>query len=66
MGFPTGQIRDYAQQILEALQFLEKYNIIHCDLKPENILVVNDTYKDVKLVDYGSGCFVNEQVYTYV
>jgi dual specificity tyrosine-phosphorylation-regulated kinase 2/3/4 len=45
---------------------LEKYQIIHCDLKPENILLRDDTCETLKLVDYGSGCFRDEQVYTYV
>jgi len=46
--------------------FLEKYEIIHCDLKPENILLKDVNGEHIKLVDYGSGCFRSEQVYTYV
>ena len=57
IGFETGKIREYAIQMLKALMFLEKHQLIHCDLKPENILIVDDTYKRIKLVDYGSGCF---------
>jgi len=41
IGFPTGKIREYAIQILDALIFLEQHKIIHCDLKPENILLVD-------------------------
>lgn len=66
LGFPTGKIREYATQLLEALIFLEDHKIIHCDLKPENILLTDSKCEKLKLVDYGSGCFVNEQVYTYV
>ena len=40
--------------------------MIHCDLKPENILLVDEEATKLKLVDYGSGSFRNEQVYTYV
>jgi len=40
--------------------------LIHCDLKPENILITDKKTESLKLVDYGSGCFVSEQVYTYV
>lgn len=60
IGIDTVRIRGYAIQILDALQFLEQYNIIHCDLKPENILIVDDNAEQVKLVDYGSGCFKSE------
>lgn len=53
-------------QILKALVFLESHNIIHCDLKPENIMLIDKAAHSLKLVDYGSGCFRSEQVYTYV
>lgn len=60
IGFPTGKIREFAIQILEALIFLEEHQIIHCDLKPENILLIDDEATRLKLVDYGSGCFRSE------
>ncbi len=65
-GFSVDKIRGYAEQILKSLVYLEKHHIIHCDLKPENILICDKDFKKVKLADYGSGCFVNEQMYTYV
>jgi dual specificity tyrosine-phosphorylation-regulated kinase 2/3/4 len=48
------------------LVFLEKHKIIHCDLKPENILCANSVCRNLKIVDFGSGCFRDEQIYTYV
>ena len=66
LGLDTLRIREYALQILDALDFLESFEIVHCDLKPENIMLVDEEGQRVKLVDYGSGCFKNEQVYTYV
>lgn len=66
IGFNTQKIRMFTKQILEALVFLEGFSLIHCDLKPENILLCDDKYQTLKLVDYGSGCFTSEQVYTYV
>ena len=68
-------IKEYAREILKALVFLESHKIIHCDLKPENILLDegatsifgSSTNKcKLKLVDFGSGSFRGEQVYTYV
>lgn len=35
-------------------------------MKPENILLKDERCSKLKLVDYGSGCFREEQVYTYV
>jgi serine/threonine protein kinase len=44
-----------AYQILEALSFLEKYNITHSDLKTSNILIDNNYH--VKLIDFGGVSF---------
>lgn len=66
VGFSTDKIRDYAVQILKGLVFLEKHKIIHCDLKPENILCADAVCRSLKIVDFGSGCFRDEQIYTYV
>ena len=30
--------------------------IIHCDIKPENILFTDDTYENVKIIDFGASC----------
>lgn len=43
----------YSKQILRALRFLKKNNIIHADLKPDNILV-DETFKRIKICDFGS------------
>ena len=59
-------MQHYAVQILKGLVFLEKHKIIHCDLKPENILCADAICRNLKIVDFGSGCFRDEQIYTYV
>eukprot|EP01132_Coremiostelium_polycephalum_P010942 gene10942-13401_t len=65
-GFTIQLIRRFAAQILTALNFLSKRNIIHADLKPENILLKQPTKSGIKLIDFGSSCFENEQIYTYI
>ena len=59
-------IRKYAIQILHALKVLKEHNIIHCDLKPENILLKDHKISEVKLIDFGSSCFEDQKVYTYI
>lgn len=56
----------FAVQILTALEFSSSLGIIHCDLKPENILLKNLQKSGIKIIDYGSGCFENERIYTYI
>jgi serine/threonine protein kinase len=65
-GVSLGLIRRFAIQLLAALRFLRKQHIIHCDLKPENILLKNPTKSGIKVIDFGSSCFEDERVYTYI
>ncbi len=61
-----GLIRRFAVQVLHTLVFLRKHRIIHCDLKPENILLKNPNKSGIKVIDFGSSCFEDERVYTYI
>jgi len=61
-----GVIRVVAVQILKSLKFLRVHNLIHCDLKPENILLRSMNRHAIKVIDFGSSCFVDERVYTYI
>jgi dual specificity tyrosine-phosphorylation-regulated kinase 2/3/4 len=51
---------------LKSLNFLQKHKIIHCDIKPENILLKKNGKSDIKLIDFGSSCFSNEKLYSYI
>ena len=59
-------IRRFAIQLLYALKYLEMFQIIHCDLKPENIMLKESNKSGIKIIDFGSGTFVNERMYTYI
>ena len=55
-----------AVQILDALSVLCESNIIHCDLKPENVLLKGLDSGDIKVIDFGSACFENRSMYSYI
>jgi dual specificity tyrosine-phosphorylation-regulated kinase 2/3/4 len=45
---------------------LKEHDVIHCDLKPENILLKDPSKSGIKIIDFGSSCFQDERVYTYI
>lgn len=58
----------FARQLCAALVFLSRpdVRVMHCDLKPENILLVTPKRSDLKVIDFGSSCHVNENVHQYI
>ncbi|CAK9293436.1 unnamed protein product [Gordionus sp. m RMFG-2023] len=65
-GFRLDLVKDITRSLLKCLSTLRKHRIIHCDFKPENILVKPHTKFDIKIIDFGSSCYENEQIYTYI
>lgn len=65
-GLSLGLIRRFAIQILQSLKYLYNEQIIHCDLKPENILLKTYNKSGIKIIDFGSSCFEDERIYTYI
>ena len=62
--FAIQEVRKYTTTLLKTLEILEEASMIHCDIKPENILFTPSG--DIKLIDYGSSCFTNGKIYTYI
>ncbi|KAJ0069584.1 hypothetical protein NL108_010409, partial [Boleophthalmus pectinirostris] len=65
-GFSLALIRRFTHALLRCLQMLHKEKIIHCDLKPENILLSQRGPGNIKVVDFGSSCYEQQRVYTYI
>ena len=65
-GFSLRLIRRFCKQMLSSLVLLKSHRVIHCDLKPENILLAHPLRSEIKVIDFGSSCFENEKVYTYI
>jgi len=54
------------RQVLVALQYVHSLGLIHSDVKPENILLWSHQNAKVKLIDFGSACFITDQLSSYV
>ncbi|OMJ73488.1 hypothetical protein SteCoe_27821 [Stentor coeruleus] len=65
-GFSLSLVRRFAVQIVTCLVYMKEYSIIHCDLKPENILLKDPNKSGIKVIDFGSSCFIDEKLYTYI
>ncbi|KAL2071087.1 hypothetical protein VTL71DRAFT_12322 [Oculimacula yallundae] len=65
-GFSIKIVRRFTKQMLSSLLLLKQHKVIHCDLKPENILLAHPMHSEIKVIDFGSSCFENEKVYTYI
>ncbi|VDK34564.1 unnamed protein product [Taenia asiatica] len=73
-GLPRDRVRRLMASVLSGLSYVWNAGIIHCDLKPENVLLVSratdggpETIRDlVKIIDFGSSCFVGKQCYPYI
>lgn len=71
--FPIQCVRDFARQLLETLEFLHSFRLIHTDLKPENILLLNGRQVPqrggysipestrIKVIDFGGATYDNEK-----
>lgn len=82
IGMPLPSVHHIAVQVLNTLVYLRGFNIVHCDLKPENILlnVSNNSTSQaggssmnnpigscsVKVIDFGSSCYADQRVFTYI
>lgn len=65
-GVSLSLVRRFGIQILISLKYSAELKIIHCDLKPENILLKNPEKSGIKIIDFGSACFEDTRIYTYI
>ncbi|GFE53551.1 kinase domain containing protein protein [Babesia ovis] len=66
-GWTLKAISKIARDILVSMKYLHGFGIINCDIKPENI-VLNTRAESpfVKLIDFGSSCYIQERLSHYV
>jgi len=57
-GFSLKHVKEFSYQLLKAIRFCHKINLIHTDLKPENILLADDSCYLVENSVHGKGYMV--------
>ncbi|KAF2074596.1 hypothetical protein CYY_004103 [Polysphondylium violaceum] len=62
MKFTNSTAKFYAAEIVLALEFLHKQNIVYRDLKPENLLIDNEGH--IKITDFGFAKRVEDRTFT--
>jgi len=80
--FPLFCVRDFARQLLDALDFIHSFGLIHTDLKPENILLKHNKERpyrcpdgsdqqvpastSIKLIDFGGATYDRDKKSTVI
>jgi len=54
------------RQVLVALNFVHSLGLVHSDVKPENILLSSYSRAKVKLIDFGSSCYLTDRQSSYI
>jgi hypothetical protein len=64
--FTPARVALVAKQILSGLSFVHGVGVLHCDLKPENLLLSSYGRCRVKVIDFGSSCFITDHLTSYI
>lgn len=51
-GLELDQVKNYIYQLLKAIEYCHRNNVIHRDIKPENLLIKTKS-NELKICDFG-------------
>lgn len=64
--FTLSRLAYISRQALVALQFVHSLGLVHSDIKPENILLASYSRAKIKVIDFGSSCYLTDRQSSYI
>lgn len=64
--FTRSRLCYICRQCLVALSFVHNLGLVHSDIKPENILLASYSRAKVKVIDFGSSCYLTDRQSSYI
>ena len=64
--FTLSRLSYVIRQCLVSLRFVHNLGLVHSDIKPENILLASYSRAKVKVIDFGSSCYLTDRQSSYI
>jgi serine/threonine protein kinase len=64
--FTVPRLAYITRQALISLRFVHTLGLVHSDVKPENILLGSYSRAQIKLIDFGSSCYLTDRQSSYI
>ena len=64
--FTITRLAYLTRQALISLRFVHKLGLVHSDVKPENMLLSSYSRAQIKLIDFGSSCYLTDRQSSYI
>lgn len=64
--FTIPRLAYITRQALISLRFVHSLGLVHSDVKPENILLGSYSRAQIKLIDFGSSCYLTDRQSSYI
>lgn len=64
--FTLPRLAYITRQCLVALEYVHSLGLVHSDVKPENILLGSYSRATIKIIDFGSSCYLTDRQSSYI
>jgi dual specificity tyrosine-phosphorylation-regulated kinase 2/3/4 len=64
--FTISRLAYMTRQALVGLKFVHSLGLVHSDIKPENVLLGSYSRAEIKIIDFGSSCYLTDRQSSYI